>query len=96
MSKPLRLLLSGFWLSFAVVVILAALLLSAVRLALPAMGQHRDEVAAWVSDLVGQPVRIGVAATAVCPAANSTVPAGTIGRTASRRGTIMSSLWKPQ
>ena len=37
-----------------------------------------------------------IAAIAVWPAANRTVPAATIGRTCSRRGTTMWRSWKPQ
>ena len=57
--KPFRLLISSFWLTFAAAVIAFALLLSAARLVFPFMGDYRTEVAAWVGDILGQPVRIG-------------------------------------
>lgn len=57
--KPLRLVISGFWFSFVVIVIALALLLSAARILLPAVGEYRDEVARLAGELVGQPVRIG-------------------------------------
>src|SRR5690606_14358499 len=43
-----------------------------------------------------QPVGSSVAVIAVCPAANNTVPAGTIGRTSVRRGSTSASACSPQ
>ena len=57
--KPLRFLISSFWLTLAVAVILLALLLSAARLMLPAASEYRGDVEAWVGEVLGQPVRIG-------------------------------------
>src|SRR5690606_27294605 len=44
-----------------------------------------------VLPITGQPVGMEVAAIAVCRAANSTLPGGTVCRTVSRRGTSMTS-----
>lgn len=57
--KLFRLLISGFWLSIAVLIIVIGLMFSAARLLLPEAGQYRKEVAAWVGKELGQPVRIG-------------------------------------
>ena len=57
--KPLRLIISSVWLTFAVAVILLAVLLSAARLMLPVAGEYRGDVEAWVRDIVGQQVQIG-------------------------------------
>lgn len=57
--KLLRLLISAFWLSLATLIILIGLLLSAARLLLPELGEYNDEVAVWVGDALGQPVKIG-------------------------------------
>ena len=53
---------------------------------------ERSMVAIRVNGMT--PVGIGVAAIAVCPAANSTVPAGTKGRTAERRSRRSRSGWR--
>lgn len=57
--KPLRFLISGFWLSLAALIIVIGLMFSAARLLLPEAGQYRAEVAAWVGEVLGQPVEIG-------------------------------------
>jgi uncharacterized protein (TIGR02099 family) len=57
--KLLRLLISGFWLSLATLIIVIGLLFSAARLLLPELGKYHDEAAAWVGDALGQPVKIG-------------------------------------
>ena len=57
--KLLRFLISGFWLGLATLIIVVGLLFSAVRLVLPELGKHHDEVAAWVGDALGRPVKIG-------------------------------------
>lgn len=57
--KPVRILISRSWWILAFAVILLAILLSATRLMLPLAEDYRDEVAVWVSDVLGQPVRIG-------------------------------------
>lgn len=57
--KRLRLLISSFWFTFATAAIFFALILSAVRLLLPVMGEYRADVATWVGDVLGQPVQIG-------------------------------------
>lgn len=57
--KLLRLLISGFLLSLATLIIVIGLIVSAARLLLPELGKYHDEVAAWVGDVLGQPVKIG-------------------------------------
>jgi uncharacterized protein (TIGR02099 family) len=57
--KLLRFLISGFWLSLATLIIVIGLLVSAARLLLPELGKYHDEVAAWVGEALGQPVKIG-------------------------------------
>jgi uncharacterized protein (TIGR02099 family) len=57
--KPLRLLISSFWFTFAAALIVLAILLSAARLLLPSLGEYRGDVARWVGDILGQPVQIG-------------------------------------
>ena len=56
--KLLRYLISGFWLSLAVLIIVIGLLFSAARLMLPELGKYHDDVAAWVGSALGQPVKI--------------------------------------
>ncbi|MEJ2564410.1 MAG: YhdP family protein [Gammaproteobacteria bacterium] len=60
--KLLRFLISSLWLSLATLIIVIGLLLSAARLLLPELGQYHDEAAAWVGDVLGQPVKIGALA----------------------------------
>jgi len=60
--KLLRFLFSAFWLSLATLIIGVALLFSIARLVLPEVGKYHDEVAAWVGDVLGQPVKIGALA----------------------------------
>ena len=60
--KLLRFLISALWLSLATLIIGVALLFSVARLLLPEVGKYHDEVAAWVGDVLGQPVKIGALA----------------------------------
>jgi uncharacterized protein (TIGR02099 family) len=60
--KLLRFLFSALWLSLAMLIIGVALLFSVARLLLPEVGKYHDEVAAWVGDVLGQPVKIGALA----------------------------------
>ena len=60
--KLLRFLISTLWLSLAMLIIGVALLFSVARLLLPEVGKYHDEVAAWVGDVLGQPVKIGALA----------------------------------
>jgi len=57
--KLLRFLISGFWLSLAVLIIVTGLLFSIARLLLPELGKYHDDVAVWVGEVLGQPVKIG-------------------------------------
>lgn len=57
--KVLRVLISGLWWSLAALIIALGLLFSAARLLLPEASKYHDEVAAWVGDVMGQPVKIG-------------------------------------
>ena len=57
--KLLRALISAVWLSLAALIIVIGLLFSAARLLLPELGKYQSDVAAWVGDVLGQPVKIG-------------------------------------
>jgi len=57
--KLLRFLISALWLSLATLIIVIGLLFSVARLVLPELGKYHDEVAAWVGDALGQPLKIG-------------------------------------
>ncbi len=46
------------WYSLATVIILAAVAITLLRLALPDIGQYREDVQTWVSDYMGYPVQI--------------------------------------
>ena len=57
--KLLRFLISALWLSLATLIIGVGLLFSVARLVLPELGKYHDEVAEWVGNVLGQPVKIG-------------------------------------
>lgn len=52
-------LLSLLWTSFAVLLIASAALVTLVRMLLPQIGERRDTVEAWLTEMIGRPVQVG-------------------------------------
>jgi len=53
-----RSLLVKLWMLFAAIIVLVAVVTTTVRLAMPALNQYRGDIEAWISEFVGQNVRI--------------------------------------
>jgi len=58
LARFLQVIVAYFWSTFALIVLCAAVFVSAVRLMLPQISDYRDEIESWVSSYMEQPVEI--------------------------------------
>ncbi len=60
LTRLIRLFVRIFWLTFTLVTVSTAVIVTLVRLLLPSIDQYNSNIETWLGDYIGQPVEIGV------------------------------------